>query len=327
MNRRAFITLLGGTATAWPLAARAQRPAMPVVGFLLGRAREESADDTAAFRQGLNEMGYIIGRNVALEYRWTEGHDERLPELAAELVRQRVAVIAAVGGNNSAFAAKAATADIPIVFTSGADPVKVGLVTSLNRPGSNVTGVSWFGSESLPKRLGILGELVPNIKLAVLLVNPNMPELADQPEAAQQTAHALGWQLQVVEARSASEIDTAFAEAKRQRTDAIIVGAGPFFRIHRTELVVQAARHGIPAIYGNRETVTSGGLISYGNSLPDAYRRAGLQTGRILRGAKPADLPVDRAIKFELVINLKTAKALGLTVPPMLIARADEVIE
>jgi putative ABC transport system substrate-binding protein len=326
VKRREFITLLG-SAAALPLAARAQQQAMPVVGFLLGRAREESADDAAAFRQGLNEMGYIIGRNVALEYRWTEGHDERLPELAAELVSRQVAVIAAVGGNNSAFAAKAATADIPIVFTSGADPVKVGLVTSLNRPGSNVTGVSWFGSESLSKRLGILGELVPNIKLAVLLVNPNMPELADQPEAAQQTAHALGWQLHVVEARSASGIDTAFAEAKRQRTDAIIVGAGPFFRIHRTELVVQAARHGIPAIYGNRETVTGGGLISYGNSLPDAYRRAGVQTGRILRGAKPADLPVDRAIKFELVINLKTAKALGLDVPPTLLAHADEVIE
>jgi putative tryptophan/tyrosine transport system substrate-binding protein len=326
MKRREFITLLGGAA-AWPLAAHAQQPAMPVVGFLLGRAREESADDVAAFRQGLNEMGYIIGRNVALEYRWSEGHDERLSELAAELVRRQVAVIAAVGGNNSAFAAKAATADIPIVFTSGADPVKVGLVTSLNRPGGNVTGVSWFGSESLPKRLGILGELVPNIKLAVLLVNSNMPELAGLPEAAQQTAHALGWQLQVVEARSASEIDTAFAEAKRQRADAVIVGAGPFFRIHRAQLVVQADRHAIPAIYVNRETVTGGGLVSYGNSLPDAYRRAGLQTGRILRGAKPADLPVDRAIKFELVINLKTAKALGLEVPPTLLARADEVIE
>jgi putative tryptophan/tyrosine transport system substrate-binding protein len=327
VRRREFITLLGGAAAVWPLAAKAQQQAMPVVGFLLGRAREESADDVAAFRQGLNEMGYIIGRNVALEYRWSEGHDERLPELAAELVRRQVAVIAAVGGNNSAFAAKAATADIPIVFTSGADPVKVGLVTSLNRPGGNVTGVSWFGSESLPKRLGILGELVPNIKLAVLLVNSNMPELAGLPEAAQQTAHALGWQLQVVEARSASEIDTAFAEAKRQRADAVIVGAGPFFRIHRAQLVVQADRHAIPAIYVNRETVTGGGLISYGNSLPDAYRRAGLQTGRILRGAKPADLPVDRAIKFELVINLKTAKALGLEIPPTLLARADEVIE
>jgi putative tryptophan/tyrosine transport system substrate-binding protein len=325
-TRRGFITLLGGAA-AWPLAARAQKPAMPVIGFLSGRAREESAYDAAAFRQGLNEMGFIIGRNVALEYRWSEGHDERLAELAVELVRRQVAVIAAVGGNNSAFAAKAATTDIPIVFTSGADPIKVGLVTSLNRPGGNVTGVSWFGSESLPKRLGILGELVPNIKLAVLLVNSNMPELAGLPEAAQQTAHALGWQLHVVEARSASEIDTAFAEAKRQRADAVIVGAGPFFRIHRAQLVVQADRHAIPAIYVNRETVTGGGLISYGNSLPDAYRRAGLQTGRILRGAKPADLPVDRAIKFELVINLKTAKALGLEVPPTLLARADEVIE
>jgi putative tryptophan/tyrosine transport system substrate-binding protein len=327
MKRREFITLLGGAAAAWPLAARAQQPVIPVVGFLSGRVREESADDAAAFRQGLNEMGYIIGRNVALEYRWSEGHDERLPELAAELVRRQVAVIAAVGGNNSAFAAKAATADIPIVFTSGADPIKVGLVTSLNRPGGNVTGVSWFGSESLSKRLGILGELVPNIKLAVLLVNPNMPELADQPEAAQQTAHALGWQLQVVEARNASDIDAAFADAKRQSADAVIVGAGPFFRILRGQLVVQAARHAIPAIYGNRENVMGGGLISYGNSLPDSYRRAGLQTGRILRGAKPSDLPIDRAIKFELVINLKTAKALGFEVPATLLARADEVIE
>jgi putative tryptophan/tyrosine transport system substrate-binding protein len=326
IGRRELIAALGGAA-AWPLAARAQQPAMPVIGFLSGRAREESAYDAAAFRQGLNEMGFIIGRNVALEYRWSEGHDERLAELAVELVRRQVAVIAAVGGNNSAFAAKAATTDIPIVFTSGADPIKVGLVTSLNRPGGNVTGVSWFGSESLPKRLGILGELVPNIKLAVLLVNSNMPELAGLPEAAQQTAHALGWQLQVFETRSANDIDAAFADAKRQRADAVIVGAGPFFRIHRAQLVVQADRHAIPAIYVNRETVTGGGLISYGNSLPDAYRRAGLQTGRILRGAKPADLPVDRAIKFELVINLKTAKALGLTIPPTLLARADEVIE
>ena len=325
MNRRNFITLLVAAA-AWPLAARAQQPAMPVVGFLSGRAPEESADDAAAFRQGLNEMGYIIGRNVALEYRWSEGHDERLSELAAELVRRRVAVIAAVGGNNSAFAAKAATTEIPIVFTSGADPIKVGLVSNLNRPGSNVTGVSWFGSESLPKRMGILGELVPNIKLAVLLVNPN-PELAGQREAAQQTADALGWQLQIVEARSSNDIDAAFADAERQRADAVIVGAGPFFRMRRAQLLVQAARHAIPTIYVNRETVMGGGLISYGNSVPDAYRRAGLQTGRILRGAKAGDLPVDRAVKFELVINLNTAKALGLEIPPTLLARANEVIE
>jgi putative tryptophan/tyrosine transport system substrate-binding protein len=327
IRRREFLSALSGAAAAWALAVGAQRTAMPVVGFLSGRARDESAEDTAAFRQGLNEMGYLIGRNVALEYRWTEGQNERLPELAAELVRRRVAVIAAVGGNNSAFAAKTATSDIPIVFTSGADPVKVGLVASLNRPGGNVTGVSWFGSESLAKRMEILGELVPNIKLAVLMVNPNNPELAGQPEAAQQTARALGWQLQVVEARSASDIDAAFANAKRQRVDAFIVGADPFFRIRRAQFVVQAARYSIPAIYVNRENVTGGGLISYGNSLPDAYRRAGLQTGRILGGVRPGDLPVDRATKFELVINLNTAKALGLEVPPTLIVRADEVIE
>ena len=326
MRRREFIAGLG-SAAAWPVVARAQQAAMPVVGFLSGRAPEESAEDAAAFRQGLNEMGYIIGGNATLEYRWSEGHDERLSELAAELVRRQVAVIAAVGGNNSAFAAKAATGDIPIVFTSGADPVKVGLVTSLNRPGGNVTGVSWFGTESLPKRLIILEELVPNIKLAVLLVNPDMPELAGQPEAAQQTAPALGWQLKVVETRSASDIDAAFADAKRQRADAVIVGAGPFFRIRRAQILVQAARYAIPAIYGNRDSVTGGGLVSYGNSIPDSYRRAGLQTGRILRGAKPGDLPVDRAIKFELVVNLNTAKALGLDVPPSLLARADEVIE
>jgi ABC-type uncharacterized transport system substrate-binding protein len=327
MRRRDFITLLGSAAAAWPLAARAQQPVMPVVGFLSGRAPEESADDAAAFRHGLSEMGFIIGRNVALEYRWSEGHDERLAELAAELVRRQVAVIAAVGGNNSAFAAKAATTDIPIVFTSGADPIKVGLVTSLNRPGGNVTGVSWFGSESLPKRLGILGELVPNIKLAVLLVNSNMPELAGLPEAAQQTAHALGWQLQVFETRSANDIDVAFADAKRQRADAVIVGAGPFFRIHRAQLVVQADRHAIPAIYVNRETVTDGGLISYGGYATDTYRLGGVYTGRILNGEKPADLPVQQATKVELIINLKTAKALGITVPLPLSGRADEVIE
>ena len=327
MRRRDFIALVGGGAAAWPFAARAQQPPMAVVGFLSGRAREESADDAAGFRQGLNEMGYVTGRDLALQYRWSEGQNESLPALAAELVRLQVAVIAAVGGNNSAFAAKAATASIPIVFTSAADPVRVGLVASLNRPGGNVTGVSWFGSKSLPKRLEILGELVPNIKLAVLLANPNSPELAGQPEATQQTAQALGWQLQIVEARSASDIDAAFAEAKRQGSDAVIVSADPLFRIRRTQLVAQATRHAIPTIYADRESVTGGGLISYGNSIPDAYRRAGLQTGRILRGANPGDLPVDRATKFELVINLNTAKALGLTIPPKLLFITDEVIE
>jgi putative ABC transport system substrate-binding protein len=324
MKRRDFITMLGGAAAAWPLEARAQQP---IVGFLSGRSQEDSAADAAAFRQGLNEMGYVDGRNVTLEYRWAEGRNERLPELAADLVRRGVVAIAAVGGNNSAFIARAATATIPIVFTSGADPVKVGLVASLNRPGGLVTGVSWFAAESVSKLLELLGELVPNIARAALLVNPSSPELAGQPEAAQQAAWALGWDLQFIEARSENEIDMAFADAKRQRADALIVSTDPFFRNRHEQIVARAAHYGLPASYFAREFVMAGGLVSYGNSLPDAYRRAGVQTGRILRGAKPAELPVDRATKFELVINLKTAKARGLEVPPTLLARADEVME
>jgi putative tryptophan/tyrosine transport system substrate-binding protein len=324
VRRREFITLLGCAAAAWPFAVRAQQPA---IGFLSGRSREESADEVRAFLQGLSAMGYVAGTNMSLEYRWSEGRNEHLPELAAELVRRQVAVIAAVGGNSSAFAARAATANIPIVFTSGADPVKVGLVASLNRPGGQVTGVSWFAAESLPKRLGILGELLPKVTLVVLLVNPNNPELAGQPDAAQQAARDVGWQLQAIEIRTASEIDAAFAGAKRQGADAVIVGADPFFRDRRTQFVAQAARHALPTIYVVREFVTAGGLISYGNNIPDAYRRAGLQTGRILRGSKPADLPIDRATKFDLAINLKTAKTLGIEIPPTLLARADEVIE
>ena len=326
MKRREFITLLGG-AGAWPFAARAQQATMPLVGFLSGRSQEESAGDAAAFRQGLNEMGYLAGRDIALEYRWGEGRNERLPELAADLVRRGVVAIAAVGGNNSAFAAKAATATIPIVFTSGADPIKVGLVASLNRPGGLVTGVSWFAAESISKLVEVLGRLVPNIARAVLLMNPNSPELAGQPETAQQAARVLGWQLQFIEARNENEIDSAFASAKEQRADAVIVSTDPFFRSRHAQIVAQAARHGLPASYFAREFVTAGGLVSYGNSLPDAYRRAGVQTGRILRGANPAELPVDRATKFELVINLKTAKTLGLDISPTLLALADELIE
>jgi putative ABC transport system substrate-binding protein len=236
-------------------------------------------------------------------------------------------VIAAVGGNNSAFASKAATATIPIVFTSGADPVKVGLVASLNRPGGNVTGVGWFAAELGPKLLGLLGELVPNITIAVLMVNPQSPELAGQVETSQQAAQALGWQLQVVAASSASEIDAAFAAAKRQRANALMMGTDPFFRTRLKQIVAQAAHHAIPTIYFARDFVTDGGLISYGNSIQDAYRRAGLQTGRLLKGAMPNELPIDRAVKFELVINLQTAKALGLEVPPTLLASADELIE
>ena len=326
MKRRELIALLGGAA-AWPVVARAQQT-MPLIGFLSGQSKtEESAQDAAAFRQGLLEMGYTAGRNVALEYRWAEGRTERLPELAADLVLRQVAVIAAVGGNHSAIAARAASTTTPIVFTSGADPIKVGLVTSLNRPGGQVTGVSWFAADLGPKRLGLLSELVPNIARAILLVNPSNPELAGQPEMAQQAARALGWQLQVVAADSETGIDAAFAAARKQGVDAVVAGADPFFRSHRKRLVAQAAQHAIPVIYAARDFVTDGGLVSYGNSLADAYRRAGLQVGRILRGAKPGDLPVDRATKFELVINLKTAKALGLTVPATLLSTADEVIE
>jgi putative ABC transport system substrate-binding protein len=327
MRRRAFLASVGASAIARPLVARAQQSAVPVVGFLSGRSQEESAGDASAFRQGLNEMGYVVGRNVALEQRWAEGRKERLPELAADLVQRGVVAIAAVGGNNSAFAARAATATTPIVFTSGADPMKVGLVASLDRPGGLVTGVSWFAAESISKLLEVLGKLVPNITRAVLLVNPSSPELAGQPETAQQSARALGWQLQILEAGTEKEIELAFADAKRQGADAVIVSTDPFFLSRQEQVVAQAARHELPASYFAREFVRAGGLVSYGNSLPDAYRRAGVQTGRILRGAKPAELPVDRATKFELVINIRTAKALRLEIPPTLLALADELIE
>jgi putative ABC transport system substrate-binding protein len=326
VKRREFFTLLGG-AVAWPLAARAQQPAMPVIGFLSGRSQNEASGDTAAFHQGLNELGYVDGRNVAVEYRWADGRNERLPDLAAALVRRQVAVLAAVGGNDSALAAKAATATIPIVFTSGADPVKVGLVASFNRPGGNVTGVSWFSTELGPKRMGLLNELVPNITIAALVVNPRNREFTDQAETAQQVARVLGWRLHVIGASSENEIDAAFALTKQQRANAIVMGSDPFFRSRLKQIIALAAHDAIPTIYVTREFVEGGGLISYGNSVRDAYRRAGIQTGRLLKGAKPTDLPVDQATKFELVINLKTAKALGLTVPDKLLVTADEVIE
>jgi putative tryptophan/tyrosine transport system substrate-binding protein len=326
IGRRQIITLLA-SAAAWPLGARAQQPAMPVIGFLSGRSHDEAKGDTAAFQQGLNEMGFVSGRNVAIEYRWAEGRSEVLPDLAAELVRRRIAVLAAVGGNNSALAAKRETATIPIVFTSSADPVQVGLVTSLNHPGGNVTGVSWFDAELGPKQLQLLSQLVPNVTVAALIVNPQSPEVTQQRETAQQAARALGWQLHIIVASNVSEIDAAFIAAKRQGANALMISSDPFLHSRRMQIASLAAHHMIPAISGSREWAVAGGLISYGNSIPDAYRRAGLQTGRLLRGIKPTDLPVDRATKFELVINLKTARALGLEVPPMLLARTDEVIE
>ena len=318
--------LIGGAA-AWPIVARSQPQTMPLIGFLSGRSQEEATDDTSAFNQGLQEMGYRVGRNVAIEYRWAEGRNELLPDLAADLVRRQVAVLAAVGGNNSALAAKRATATIPIIFTSSADPVKVGLVASLSHPGGNVTGVSWFDAELGPKQLQVLSELVPKGNV-VLVANPSSPEVTDQRETVQEAARALGWQLQIIAASGADEIDQAFAAAKRQGANAIIVSSDPFLDSRRKQIVELAALHAIPTISGGgRDWVASGGLISYGSSVRDAYRRAGLQAGRLLRGVKPMDLPVDRSTRTELAINLTTAGALGLTVPDKLLARADEVIE
>ena len=326
MNRRAFIMLLGGAAVAWPLAARAQQPAMPVIGFLAASTAQANAAQLAAFRRGLNGAGFVEGRDVAIEYRWAEDQYDRLPALAADLVDRHVAAIFA-GANASALAAKTATSTIPIVFAVGGDPVKLGLVASLNRPGANVTGVSFFANQLETKRLGLLHELVPGAGAVAALINPSQPAAQEQSSEIIEAARVLGIGVHILNARSERDFDAAFAMITQRRVGALLVAADPFFYHRRDQLVALAAHHAVPAIYEWRDFPAIGGLASYGSSLTDAYRQAGIYVGRILNGAKPADLPAVQTTKFEFVINLKTAKALGIDVPPMLSARADEVIE
>ena len=326
MRRREFITLLGGAAAAWPLAVRAQQAILPVVGFLSGSTPELYTKRLTAFREGLNETGYSEGRNVAIDYRWAEGQFDRLPVMAADLIRVNVAVIFSQTDAGT-YAAKAMTTTIPIVFSNASDPVRAGLVASLNRPGGNITGVTFFGVDLGPKRLSQLLELVPGAALIALLMDENNAEAAVDRSQIEEAARTLGRRLIVLNARTTGDIDAAFESIAQARADALLVAPGAFFAFHRNQIIALAARHAIPASYADRENAASGGLISYGSSLVDAHRRAGVYVGRILKGDKPGDLPVDRATKVELVINLKTAKALGLMVPHSLLATADEVIE
>jgi ABC-type uncharacterized transport system substrate-binding protein len=326
VRRREFIGLLGGTA-AWPRAACAQQPTVPVIGYLNGASSAQFTHLLAAFRNGLSDTGYAEGRNVAIEYRYADGHYDKLPILAAGLVDRRVSVIVATAGTPTIRAAKAATSTIPIVFVIGSDPVMFGLVDSLNRPGGNVTGVTLVAQETVAKRLGLLLELVPAAAVIGLLANPNNPITKLQVTELETVARALGRQLHIVNASSENDLEAAFAAVQQQQIHALMVAADPFFDDRRAEIVALAARHRVPASYVRRDFVVDGGLMSYGPDVPDAFRWAGVYTGRILKGEMPANLPVQQPTKFELAINLKSAKALGLAIPQSLLIQADEVIE
>ena len=327
MKRREFITLLGGAAAAWPLAARAQQPAMPVIGLLHPGSPETNARFVAGFRKGLAETGYVEGRNILIEYRWGHGESTRLPELAADLVRRAANVIVTPGGVAAALAAKAATATIPIVFVIGVDPVQAGLVVSLNRPGGNVTGITSMNSGLAAKQLGLLHQLLQRDARFVVLVNSSNPQIRLAVADVKAAAAAMGQPLDIVTAKTNREITPAFKEAVQKRADAILISPDPLFSSRPVQLATLAARHAMPAIYALREFAESGGLISYGSNFTDMFRQAGTYVARILKGEKPADLPILQATKFELVINLQTAEVLGLAVPPSLLAIADEVIE
>jgi putative ABC transport system substrate-binding protein len=326
VRRREFLRLLGGAAVACPLAARAQQPAMPVIGLIDAASAADRSDVMIAFREALAEAGYIEGQNVAIEYRWAEGRFDRLPELATDLVRRRVSVIVTPATTAAALAAKAATATIPIVFGVGGDPVQLGLVASLNRPGGNATGLNFFTIELMAKRMQLLRELVPAAKRVAVLINPT--DRSFEMTLRDVEAAAIGQQVVPIEAATGREIDAAFESLEREKVaDALFVSGGAFFAARRAQLAILAARYALPATYSQRLFVEVGGLMSYGTSFADNWRQVGLYTGRVLKGAKPADLPVSQSTKFELVINLNTARALRLEVPPTLLARADEVIE
>jgi putative tryptophan/tyrosine transport system substrate-binding protein len=327
MKRREFITLLGGAAAAWPLAARAQ-PAMPVIGFLSNASPDAYAIRLRAFRQGLKEAGYVEGQNVEIEYRWAEGHNSRLPALAAELVRRQVAVMVAAGGTPAAVVAKAATATIPIVFGVAVDPVETGLVTSLNRPGGNLTGVTNLNVEVGPKRLELVHELLPTATIIAVLVNPTSPNIAELfSRTMQQAARALGLQLHILHASTDRDFDAVFESVLQLRAGALVISPDVFFTARREQLAAPSLHHAVPAIYQYRPFAAAGGLMSYGSDETEYYRLVGIYAGRVLKGEKPADLPVVQSTKVELIINLKTAEALGITIPLPLIGRADEVIE